>query len=233
MSKKKDSQFGAAIHEASRVSIAELRPHPKNYREHPQDQLDHIKASLDQHGLYRNVVVAKDGTILAGHGVVEAARDMGMKEVLVIRLDIEPDSNEALKLLAGDNYISRLAIDDDRALSEILKRLNDADDLEGTGFDEQMLAAFAMVTRHKSEIADHNEAAEWVGMPEYDSGELEVALTIRFDSASDREKFLETVEFGEDDCLKRTDKQWSVWWPLRERNDITSVEFASADDGAA
>jgi hypothetical protein len=52
------------------IAIKELKPHPRNYRSHPEDQLVHLVNSIKQHGFYRNVVVAKDNTILAGHGVV-------------------------------------------------------------------------------------------------------------------------------------------------------------------
>lgn len=68
------------------VALSKLKPHPRNYRKHPADQLAHIKASIKQHGFYRNVVVAKDDTILAGHGVVQAAKEMKVKQVPVFRV---------------------------------------------------------------------------------------------------------------------------------------------------
>jgi len=138
------------------VPIDEVRPNPENYREHPDDQIEHLIASQEQFGVYRNVVLAKDGTILAGHGVVEAA----------VRLDIDPDSVEARKLMVVDNEVSRLAFSDDRALSELLREImhNDEKSLLGTGFDENALAALVMVTRPKDEIEDIDEAREWVGV---------------------------------------------------------------------
>ena len=48
---------------ADDAMLADLKPHPKNYRSHPPAQLEHIKSSLEQHGVYRNVVVARDNTI--------------------------------------------------------------------------------------------------------------------------------------------------------------------------
>ena len=55
------------------LPLAELRPHPRNDGTHPPDELAHLKASITTHGVYRNVVIAQDGTILAGHGVIQAA----------------------------------------------------------------------------------------------------------------------------------------------------------------
>ena len=102
------------IHEQKSVDIDKLKNHPKNYREHPDDQLAHLMKSIEQQGFYRNIVVAKDYTILAGHGVVKASRKLGLKEVPVVRLDIDANSTKALKVLAGDNELGRLAEVNDR-----------------------------------------------------------------------------------------------------------------------
>lgn len=123
------------------VSISDLKPHPQNYREHPEDQVDQLVESIEQHGFYRNVVVARDLTILAGHGVVQACTKMGRKTIPVVRLDVDPDSVAAKKVLAGDNYLSSFDDDDPALLVELLKVIREEEgDLEGTGFDDRMLA---------------------------------------------------------------------------------------------
>lgn len=104
-----------------------LLEHPKNYRVHPDDQLEHLMKSIEQNGFYRNVVIAKDNTILAGHGVVKASRKLGLTSVPVIRLDIDSNSSKALKVLAGDNELGKLAEVNDRALSEVLKEIMSKD----------------------------------------------------------------------------------------------------------
>ena len=53
-----------------------LRPHPRNYRNHPEDQIEHLQASLSAYGFFRRIVVANDGTILAGHGIAQAANTL-------------------------------------------------------------------------------------------------------------------------------------------------------------
>jgi ParB-like chromosome segregation protein Spo0J len=67
------------------VALDDLKPHPRNYQQHPDDELAHIMESIKTHGFYRNVVIARDGTILAGHGVTQAARKLGYTHVPVIR----------------------------------------------------------------------------------------------------------------------------------------------------
>jgi hypothetical protein len=125
------------------VAIAELKPHPRNDGTHPPAQLDHLKASLTQHGLYRNVVIAQDGTLLAGHGVVQAAQQLGYTHVRAERRPYGPDDPRAIQILLGDNHIARLREQDDRMLAELLQGLaaEDPAALLGTGYDAEALAA--------------------------------------------------------------------------------------------
>jgi ParB-like chromosome segregation protein Spo0J len=126
-------------HVAEMVDIDRLRPHPQNYRVHPEAQREQIKESLRANGTYRNVVAARDWTVLAGHGVIEAARELGLAQVPVVRLPVGPDSKAALKILAGDNELARLAEVDDAQLLAILRRIGEAD-LLGSGFTAESFA---------------------------------------------------------------------------------------------
>lgn len=129
------------------VAIGEVKPHPQNYQSHPDDQVGHLAASIEEHGLYKNVVLAKDGTLLAGHGVVEGAKKAGRSEVPARRMPYGPEDPRALKILAGDNEVGRRAGRDDEALAAVLSQVAEAGDLAGTGFDdgalEELLASLA------------------------------------------------------------------------------------------
>lgn len=211
------------VHSTRLARVDELRPHPRNYRSHPEDQRKQIARSVREHGFYRNVVAARDGTILAGHGVVETARDLGLDEVPVVFLDVDPDSPRALRVLAGDNTLALFAVDDDRALAELLKGLNaEADGLLGTGFDEAMVANLAMVTRSAEELADFDAAAEWVGMPEFVPGEKRLQLVLAFDSEEERDALVERLGVT---IAKKTRGTWSAWFPPRERADLDSLLY--------
>lgn len=133
---------------AKSVAVADLRPHPKNYKQHPEEQLDHLVRSLEENGQYRNVVIAEDDTILAGHGVVLAAQRMGLGKVLAVRMPWSPDDPRALKLLALDNEVARLAPHDDNALADLLREVQAAEiGLLGTGFDDGALDALIAACR--------------------------------------------------------------------------------------
>ena len=221
------------IFDTEHVAIDELHPHPRNYVKHPEAQLEHLAQSIKDYGLYRNVVIAQDGTILAGHGVVEAARRTGLVTIPVVRLGIGADDPKALKLLAGDNETSNLAEVDDRALTDMLKEIYSTGPgaLVGTGYDEQMLASLAMVTRPQEEIEDFDEAAEWLGMPDFESSdEFEgQRLLVRFDCEADRDAFMVTLRTLDPNFkpVIRSKKVWSTWWPWHDKDDVMSVRLES------
>ena len=180
--------LGGELPTVEHVPVDSVRPHSRNYQTHPPAQVEQIAQSIREHGFYRSVVVADDGTILAGHGVVEAARLLDLPLLPVIRLPIRSDDPRALRVMAGDNELNNMAEVDDRALTELLRELygegGDAA-LLGTGFDAEQLAAMAMVTRHSGEIRE-DDAGEWVGMGDYTPSKRIPIVNIQFDSFEER-----------------------------------------------
>lgn len=206
------------ILKSEQVDIDTLKPHKENYRQHPDDQLEHICQSIKENGIYRNIIVANDNTILAGHGVVQACKKMGIKKVPVVKVPVSPDSPQAKKILIGDNQISHLAEIDDRLLSDMLKDIKDNDftGLLGTGFDENMLAALAMVTRPASEIKDINEAKEWVGVTDYEEGDGQFRIVIICDSKESGEELLKKLEISN---VRKGENTWSFRYPNNKNDD--------------
>ena len=118
------------------VPIGSLTPSPRNFRHHPPRQLEELQTSLREYGWARNVVVSSDNVILAGHGIVEAARLNGHTEVPVLRLALRGDDPKAEKFLVLENTVSRLAEDDDTQLAALLADVQRTEGLAGTGYDE-------------------------------------------------------------------------------------------------
>jgi ParB-like chromosome segregation protein Spo0J len=201
------------------LPVTELRPHPKNYRGHPDDQIEHLIKSIKAHGFTRNIIVAKDNTILAGHGVVQAATKMGMRHVPVVRLDLDSENPEALKILVGDNEMEHLGEVDDRVLSEVLKLINDSVGLDGTGYDERMLANLVFVSRSQAEIGSMDEAAAWVGMPAFELNPAASKIVVSFENEKDRLDFAKRLK------LTLTEKVKEIWWPPKDRQDVVSVRY--------
>jgi len=117
-----------------------LRPHPRNYRRHPAHQLAVLRESLRVHGQQKPVVVMPDGTILAGHGLVEAARAEGWEEIGCHVYDGPyPEA-----FLAMDNRASDLAEDDEEALAVLLRSLEKQDQLAAAGWREDDLSTLLL-----------------------------------------------------------------------------------------
>ena len=67
-----------------RWPIAKLIPYARNARTHSPEQVDQIAASIREWGWTNPVLVAEDGTIIAGHGRVLGAKKLGLTEVPVM-----------------------------------------------------------------------------------------------------------------------------------------------------
>jgi hypothetical protein len=114
--------------ELEAVPLASLHPHPRNPR---RGNVAVIAASLRRFGQTKPIVVATDGTILAGTHTWLAAADVGLAEVTVVRLPLDPGSDAALAVVRDDNETADAAGYDERYLFETLAGLTD---LGGTGF---------------------------------------------------------------------------------------------------
>ena len=212
------------IPKTTTVLTARLKPHPRNYRKHGEEQITHLMESLRANAFYRNAVIAKDSTILAGHGIIEAAVRLGMERVSVVRLPLDPMSPQALKILASDNTLSLFAEDDDRMLTDLLRDVKEGDSLLGTGYSDQALAALVMVTRPASEIADFDAAAEWTGMPEFEHAPTNIQIVIRCDTEQDRTDVLALLDVPEKH-IRHGREIWSLRWPTRGQDDVASLVF--------
>jgi hypothetical protein len=164
-------------------------------------------------------VVAQDNTILAGHGVVKAARRLGLEVVPVRRLNLAPDHPLALKVLAGDNEIGHLAEVDGVVLARLLREIHmeAAEGLLGTGFDAMTLAAL------QSRVTGEEQDAEtlWQGMPDFHQPEQPSwkQLIVHFACQADYEAFAQLV--GQPLTVKSI---W-MWYPKRDRADLASLAY--------
>lgn len=61
--------------------VADLVPYAKNARQHPPEQIDQIAASMERFGFTIPMLVAEDGTIIAGHGRLMAAAQLGLATI--------------------------------------------------------------------------------------------------------------------------------------------------------
>ena len=117
-----------------------LVPYERNARTHSPEQVAQIAASIQEFGFTNPILVdGKDG-IIAGHGRLAAAKDLGMTEVPVVVLDhLTPDQKRAYVL--ADNRLALNAGWDDELLQQEIAALSLVDfDLSLMGWSEDELA---------------------------------------------------------------------------------------------
>ena len=68
------------------VPLKSIKPYKNNAKEHPQEQIEQIKASIKEFGNIDPIGVWHD-EIVEGHGRYEAAKQLKLKTVPIIRLD--------------------------------------------------------------------------------------------------------------------------------------------------
>jgi DNA modification methylase len=116
-----------------------LRPYARNPRTHSDEQVAQIAASIVEFGWTNPVLVSGDGSVLAGHGRLDAARRLGLDVVPVLVLDHLSEAQRRAYVIA-DNKLALNAGWNEELLAAELHALNgDGFDLALTGFDETEL----------------------------------------------------------------------------------------------
>jgi DNA modification methylase len=123
------------------VAIDSLSLDPANVRRHPEKNLQAIIASLRRFGQQKPIVVDPKGIVIAGNGTLQAAKQLGYKEIAVVRSPLS--GSEATAYAIADNRTAELAEWDDDSLSEQLAALQIEDEelALATGFDEKEIDA--------------------------------------------------------------------------------------------
>ena len=121
------------------VAIDKLKAWDKNPRRH---DIESLKSSIERFG-FRNVVVVnrKNMTVEAGHGRIEAAKELGYQQIPV--LYVEDDDMTAAAFAVADNRQNELGEWDEDALAAILKSLADAegDWMQSVGYNDNEMRA--------------------------------------------------------------------------------------------
>lgn len=113
------------------VPIEKLKPNLKNRNKHSSEQIERLSKLISHHGFRQPIIVSRhSGLIVAGHGRLEAARKLNLKEVPVIYQEFTPE--EEYSFAISDNAIASWAELDFSGINMDIGEL-------GPGFDVDML----------------------------------------------------------------------------------------------
>jgi ParB-like chromosome segregation protein Spo0J len=112
-----------------------LKPYSNNARTHSPKQIKQIARSIERFGFNNPVLIDDDNQIIAGHGRVEAAKQLRMKTVPCVRLSHLSDADKRAYVLA-DNRLAEKSGWDNEVLAIELQHLVDVGfDVDLTGFE--------------------------------------------------------------------------------------------------
>ena len=115
-------------------AIKRPKPHPKNARSHPPEQVRQLVASIKEFGFTKPIVCDEKNEILAGHGAYQAALQLGLEKVpVVVRTGLSQAQKRAYRI--ADNKLGEKSVWEDSLLAGEFAALKDAGyDLSLTGW---------------------------------------------------------------------------------------------------
>jgi hypothetical protein len=115
------------------IPVKDLKPHPKNRNKHPSEQIDRLAKVIEYQGFRHPIIISNlSGFIVAGHGRLEAAKKLKLKEVPVDYQDFETEEQE-YAFLTSDNAIALWAELDFSGINADLGNLGPHFDLDLLG----------------------------------------------------------------------------------------------------
>ena len=94
------------------VPIEQIIPNPKNPNKHPQEQIDRLAKIIDFQGFRVPLIVSnRSGFLVSGHGRLDCAKSLGVKELPVMYQDFESEAQE-YAFVVSDNEIQKWAATD-------------------------------------------------------------------------------------------------------------------------
>lgn len=136
------------------LHVSTLIPYANNAREHSEEQVSQIAASIKEFKFNNPVLVDKTHGIVAGHGRVLAAKKLGLETVPCIRLDHLSEIQKKAYILA-DNKLTLNSKWNPELLHLELETITESDlDINILGFNDLEIQT---VLSEELEILDESE----------------------------------------------------------------------------
>jgi DNA modification methylase len=121
-------------------SLERLQPYDRNARTHSETQVEQIAASIQRFGFTNPILAASDGGVIAGHGRLMAAKELGLAEVPVVLLDHLSDEERRAYVLADNQLALNAGWDQELLRAELGDLAELGFDLSLIGFNDEELA---------------------------------------------------------------------------------------------
>ena len=195
--------------------LKDLIPYAENAKLHNQDQISKLAKSITEFGFNNPVLLDSDLGIIAGHGRVLAAKELGLENIPCIILGHLTETEKKAYIIA-DNRLGELGGGwDIELLKKIFGELSQLEtNLSDTGFDE------AFIHMLEGEIVnDPNK--EWGGMPEYENNYIGPwqSIVVHFQTPDDAMEFAKLIN------QPITEKTKTFWFPEVAREGVKDQRY--------
>lgn len=113
------------------VNINDIIPYENNAKLHPKEQIEQIKKSILEFGNNDPIAIDKDNIIIEGHGRLLALKELGYKEVEVIKLGhLTEEQRKAYTLIHN-----KLTMNTDFDMDLLMEELENIEIIDMEDFD--------------------------------------------------------------------------------------------------
>ena len=136
--------------------ITELKPYARNPRTHSKHQVKQIASSIRKFGFTNPILIDAAGSIIAGHGRLEAAKLMQLESVPVIKLGYLTEAEKRAYIIADNKLAENAGWNIELLQTEIQSIISlDLDfDLTLTGFEVAEIDKMMIFTNDDDDIDD-------------------------------------------------------------------------------
>ncbi|QQR70058.1 MAG: site-specific DNA-methyltransferase [Alphaproteobacteria bacterium] len=120
--------------------VEKLIPYDRNPRTHSPEQVSQIAASIVEFGFLNPILVDTDAGIIAGHGRLQAAKQLGLAQVPVVVLDHLTETQKRAYVIADNKLALNAGWDEDLLRAELAALEKESFDLPVIGFSDEELA---------------------------------------------------------------------------------------------
>ena len=117
------------------VPVADLVPYGRNPKVHSKRQLRQIAESIKTFGWTNPILIDGKGGVIAGHGRLEAAKQLGLEQVPTIRLEDLSEAQRRAYIIADNKLAENAGWDQELLALELLDLSDLAIDVTATGFE--------------------------------------------------------------------------------------------------
>ena len=115
-------------------SVTALTPYARNSRTHSDEQVAQVAASIKEFGWTNPILIDEEGSIIAGHGRLQAAQRLGESNVPTITLNGLTDAQKRAYVIADNKLALNAGWDNEMLAVEISELIEEGFDLDLTGF---------------------------------------------------------------------------------------------------